>query len=416
MMRVVPALRRLARLALVAAAAMGSAPVASALCTTRSVTGAVSVTRCDGYAVATIDLVAGDVALRGARSSERGRTATEWSDGVDGAVLAFPGGPFSFPSFTPEGLTVGAGEHWSETRDDGRFAVLGFDNRGVGVFVPADRAVPAEPWQETVVSGPPLVRDGVVSSPCAGTGCASVPRTGLGLTADGRRLIVVVAEGATDPELGQWLVEAGAFGALRSGEGATSVLWDGVADEWIVPSSDGAGREGGPWLAAVDRSTGERFRMRGVVGVAGDPERFLADASLTVETLAGDVVASGAPITEGGYWEFSLPVREYVVRASREGFRTGCKICVGVPSEDAWCSLFLTAGSGAETCAAPPRSLEVGPYPEANDPPRVSPDAGVESPTPSGCAAAGGYPGGGFGLLLLAGALVVGRYGRSGRR
>ncbi len=379
-------------------------PVARAQCTDRDLSVGVSVRVCDTggtvHAIASVDLAAGDVALRGSRSSERGRTARGWGQTVEGAVLVVQAGPFAFPSFTPTGLTVGSGEHWSDTSDDRAHAVLGFDARGVGVFLPAPLAVPAEPWQDTVVSGAPIVRDGVVLTPCEGQGCEPMPRTGLGLTGDGRRLVIVVAEWMTDPELGAALVDAGVLDGLRSGSGATSTLWGG-GDEFLVPSSDGNAREAAAHLAVVDRASGAEFRLRGVVTQAGVGTP-LPDAMLTVETLGGAVVDTGTPITDLGYWEFTLPVREYVVRASRSGYRTGCKICVGVPAEDVWCSLFLEPGSGSETCAPPPRTLDVGPYPEAPEVPDGA-DAGVtRPPIDEGCATAGQAPGGALGMILLA--------------
>lgn len=382
----------------------------AAQCTDRELSVGVSVRVCEGaggdYAVASVDLAAGDVALRGSRSSERGRTARAWGQEVEGAVLVVQAGPFAFPSFTPTGLTVGGAEHWSETADDGRHAVLGFDARGVGVYVPAPLAVPSEPWQDTVVSGVPVARDGVALTPCEGDGCEATARTGLGLTADGRRLIAVVAQRMTDPELGAALVDAGARDGLRSGSGATSVLW-ASGDEFIVPSSDGSARAGAAHLAVVDRASGAEFRLRGVVTVAGDPDSPLPDATLSVETLGGSVVDTGMPITDLGYWEFTLPVREYIVRASRPGYRTSCKICVGVPAEDVWCSLFLEPGEGAESCAPPPRTLDVGPYPEAPEEPDAGADAGVSRPPiDDGCAAAGGGRDAGWLLALV---LVLGR-------
>ncbi|MAQ18132.1 MAG: hypothetical protein CMN30_25465 [Sandaracinus sp.] len=394
MMRAVLALR-----SWMVVAALGASASAHAQCPTRTLATGISLSTCATHAVAIVDLGSDDVALRGARSSERGRSASAWAGSVDGAAFAVQAGPFSFPSFTPRGLTVGAGEHWSETVDDGTLAVLGFDGRGVGVFVPADRQVPAEPWQETVVSGIPVVRDGVALA-CHDGGCQPMPRTGMGLSSDGRRLVVVVARAVTDAELGALMAEAGVRDGLRSGSGATSALWDETGDEWVVPSSDGEGRAGAAWLAAVDRSTGEQFRLRGVVGVAGE-ERFLPDATVTVESVGGEEVASGMPITEGAYWEYRLPVREYVVRAARSGYRTGCKICVGVPGEDVWCSVFLSEGSGAETCTPAPRTLEVGPYAAAPTTPDMGPGSVPVDRDDGGCAAGGASARGWAALALL---------------
>ncbi|MAC28846.1 MAG: hypothetical protein CMN31_20230 [Sandaracinus sp.] len=367
------------------------------------------------------DLGAGDLGLRVSRPSESARSVESWAAAVPGAVVAVQGGDFRFPSYQPEGLTVGAGEAWAQTEDDGGLAVLAFDARGVGVYVPPRQVVPAEAWMENVVSGVEVLRAGAPVDACVGRGCERTSRTGVGLDESGRILVAVVAEGdrpaspgVTDAELGALLRDAGARDAVRTGEGATSLLWAGGAV--ASASSDGAARPSAAFVGVVDRASGQTTRLRGIVGVEGDEDGRLVGAELQLEALDGRVVTMGGTLTDQAYWEFTVPVREYVVRASHPGYRTGCKVCVGVPSEDVWCSLFLAPGEGEQRCEPPPRVLEVGPWPEAMDAGAPEADAGVGpggSGVGSGCAAGGAGGAGGRGALAV---LLLGALARPWRR
>lgn len=375
--------------------------------------------------IARVDLATGDLGLRVSRPSERGRTVTRWANETEGVVLALQAGDFGFPSYVPEGLTVGNGEPWSETADDARLAVLAFDTRGLGVYAPARQVVPAEPWMDAVLSGPSVLRGGVPTSQCEPRGCERRARTGVGLDERGRAVIAVVAlgdregrPGVTDPELGELLRDAGAHDGLRSGEGAWSVLWS--QGEVVAPTSEGEPRPTAAFLGVVDRATGAETRFRGVVGVEGMPERALPMARLRVETLDGRLVAEGGTLTTAAYWEFTLPVREYIIRASHAGYRTGCKVCQGAPNVDVWCSLFLVEGSGAQVCEPPPRTLDVGPWPEGTPPgpdAGTSADAGTGEERTGGCAVGGPSPTPrGVWVLAPYGVVVVVRRVRRGVR
>ena len=200
--------------------------------------------------------------------------------------------------------------------------------------------------------------------------------------------MLVVAPNVTRSELGRLAVDAGAHDALESGYGATSSLQHSSGP--LLLSTDGATRPAGPWLAVVDRASGAQTRLRGIVEDGSRADRVLPAATLRVETLDGTLVAEGGTRTDGAYWEFSVPVRQYIVRAKLAGFRDGCKVCTGVADEDVWCSLFLQPGDGAETCTAPPRTLDVGPWPTTS----TVVDAGVDAAEPNerdrgGCAAGG---------------------------
>ena len=372
--------------------------VAQAQCVEVS-TGSIATSRCDMaggvHWIVRADLVAGDVGLRVGRSAERGELADAWAAMVPGASAVVQAGEFVFPAFEPAGLTVGDGEAWPGTADDGARSVLAFDDRNVGIVVPPEQVVPYEAWMAQALSGAPVLRAGVPVG-CVGRGCEPTSRTAVGLSEDGRMLVAVVAEGdregspgVSTEELGALARDAGAHDAVATGEGGTSALWS--EGEVVSASSDGALRPAAAHLALVDRATGESTKIQGVVGIEGRPDEHLPDSRLVVERTDGRVVARGAPVTAGAYWEFTVPIGEYIVRAAHPGYRRGCKLCAAPIGEEVWCSVFLSEGEGEETCVAPPRTLEVGPWPTAGTDAGGA-DAGVDAGVGDGgggCAAGG---------------------------
>ncbi len=349
------------------------------------------------------DLVAADVGVRVSRPGERGQTVVTWSESVPGAVVSVQGGPFAFPSYSPFGLTVGEGEPWSDAEDDARLGVLAFDERGAAVVAAAEQVVPPEGWMRDAVSGVPVLRDGTVLSPCVGDGCEAGPRTALGLGDGGRTLVIVAVEGwtagsagVTDPELGELARAAGADDALRTGDGATSLMWT-RGGALAVPSSDGSPRATSAFLAVVDRASGIEARIRGVVKQALDPMDMLPDARVRIETTDGRLVVESGTMTSGAYFEHTVPAREYFVKASHAGYRTGCKYCPVSGGGELWCSLFLGEGEGEEPCDAPDWGVDAGPWPigaaDAGAPDAApGPDGGRLAGVGSGCSA-GGRPG-----------------------
>jgi MYXO-CTERM domain-containing protein len=371
------------------------------------------------WSVVNADLAAADVGVRVSRPDERGRTVEAWAGAVEGAVAAIPGGPFRFADFAPLGLTVGDGTAWGEGRDDAVLGVLALDASGAGLVAPAEQVVPHEPWMDEVISGAPILRDGVPLA-CTGRGCEPRPRAAVGLSEDGRRLSMLAVEGwsaasagVSDAELAALLAAAGAYDGLRVAEGATSVLW-ARDDGAVVPSSDGASRATAAFLGIVDRARGATGQLVGVVERAGDTAP-LPEATLTVETTGGRVVASGGTLTEGAYFSFALPARDYVLRASLAGYRTSCRPCRVEAGAEKWCSLFLTPGDGAEACAAPPRGLDAGPWPVGDAGGAAAADAGLGG-APGGCAVAPGPGAAAWPVGLLAALLGAGRAARRRRR
>jgi hypothetical protein len=399
-------LRQLALLAfaVLGAAALVPAGAARAQCAESSPAEGVVLRECTGgglrWAEVTADLSAIDVGVRATRPEERGQAVSDWAGSLMGALVAVQGGPFLFPSYAPAGLTVGDGTQWEEGRDDARLSVVAFDARGAALIPPADQVVPYEPWMEDVVSGVPVLRGGTVLSPCTADGCEPMPRTAIGLGDDGRTLVLVVVEGwtmdsagVTDPELGQKALDAGAQHALRTAEGATSLLWSGGSI--VIQSSDGSPRPSGAFLAIVDRAMSETARLAGVVE-ASDTMMALQMAHTRIETIDRRFVDERTmTMTTRGYFEYILPVRDYFVIVSHPGYVTSCKFCpltMYDERRERWCSAFLLPGTGEETCNAPALGVDAGPWPTGSvdaGPPDAGPgrDAGRAPPIDPGCSA-----------------------------
>ena len=161
-----------------------------------------------------------------------------------GAVLAINASqfrPVEQEPFAPKdviGLAVSAGERYSP--DEGSQAFVGFRPDGTGMIardgdeaagLPARReeAVEAAVPLQTAVAGRPVVLE-------AGRprefGPARHPRTGVGLSRDGRTLYILVAEGRMSSrsigltlfEVGAWLRHLGAWSGLNLDGGGSTTL------------------------------------------------------------------------------------------------------------------------------------------------------------------------------------------------
>ncbi|MDB4931116.1 MAG: hypothetical protein JWM10_3600, partial [Myxococcaceae bacterium] len=142
----------------------------------------------------------------------------------------------------------------------GRASVIdAAEGPGPARWADAERSVPAA-WTELVaVRERVLVRGVVRESPAITHDRERHPRTALGLTADGRTLILAVVEGraenasgATVRELGEILLGLGAWEGMKLDGGGSSAMF--VAPEGIVNRpSDGAPRAVATHLGVVVR-------------------------------------------------------------------------------------------------------------------------------------------------------------------
>jgi hypothetical protein len=183
------------------------------------------------HAVA-IDLARPGIALRATRRADRGTTVSEFAAayGVEVAI----NGDFFGTDFATEGLAMGAGEQWPGSSDGERwsFVAAGAGNR---VEIPLPEVVGvAEGWMSEIVGGfPLLVDDGRATAAvaCDTSFCRRNPRTAVGLSRDGRTLLLVVVDGRSTAaagmslaELAALMIELGASRALNLDGGGSSAL------------------------------------------------------------------------------------------------------------------------------------------------------------------------------------------------
>ena len=346
------------------------------------------------------ELAAATVGIRVSKPAERGQDVLEWAAGAAGTALAVQGGPFRFPGFVPDGLTIGGGDPWVDSADNAALAVIAFDASGAGIFVPPEQVMPNdEAWVQEAVSGFTVVRDGVPVSDCERRDCPLGPLTGMGLSADGRHLIIAVADGWAegrpgihDRRLGEILAGAGSLHGIRTGGGATSVLWT-QSSALRIPSSESRPRATAAFFGLINRQDTGTARIRGVVESSSEADTPLPAAWIRIETIDRELVVEGPTLTELAYWEHSLSPRPYVVRATHDGYREGCKYCPAQSGMEVWCSVFLarddTGMQPAESCAIPAWGIDAGPWPIGDAGGSGRMDGGVAVPAPGGgCAVA----------------------------
>jgi hypothetical protein len=195
-----------------------------------------------------IDLCASGVSLRATKSSERQRTPSSFAGLVD-ADAAVNGDFFSFATYGTSGLSVGAGEPWGDTSDANGNGFVAFGNDRAELKMTGTHIAAAAGWMQNVVSGHPgIVKNGEVDAPASDLCTARHPRTAAGMSKDGRTLYLAVVDGRTTisvgmtcGELGNLMVELGAWSAINLDGGGSSAMW--VRGPGVVNSpSDGVQR------------------------------------------------------------------------------------------------------------------------------------------------------------------------------
>ena len=153
------------------------------------------------------------------------------------AALASFNASFFDGNFVPRGITVGQGQVWAPVLaaeaspwlacDAWQRCRMRFEGTA-GVPAGTANAVAGTPW---------LVRDGLVRTQADDATCAALcarthPRTAVGLTGNGRWLLVVLVEGRRPPVAGVTLVQLsalmrtlGADEAINLDGGGSSTLW-----------------------------------------------------------------------------------------------------------------------------------------------------------------------------------------------
>ncbi|HEY3451813.1 MAG TPA: phosphodiester glycosidase family protein [Myxococcales bacterium] len=197
--------------------------------------------------VAEVDLCAPGIELRSTNAADGSRTTLSFAARA-GAMLAINGGHSD--GRTPRGPTAHGGAFWG-TDDAGDLGQAAFGD-GLATLVHMHEAYAPATGHREVVSGLlTLVHDGVAQHavlPNSSYTCSvQHPRTLLGLTADRRKVLMVVVDGRnpgagrlgmTCGEAADYLVSLGAHWALNLDGGGSSTM---VVDGRVVNSpSDGS--------------------------------------------------------------------------------------------------------------------------------------------------------------------------------
>jgi hypothetical protein len=255
--------------------------------------------------VVEVDLCEPSVAVRATQPSERGQRTSAWAADVSAQVAI--NADFFSTGFRTSGLAVGQGNLFTDSRDSSDESAVAYSPAGILQIRPAGETLAAPlHWMHDVVSGRPVcLRDGrVVSSTASHYGTRN-PRTGIGLSRDGRTLYLVVVDGrssssigVTTGGLGDILLDVGAYDGLNFDGGGSSAMY--IRGMGVVNApSDGTERTVANHLGIMRRTieAGEPSWCCSRDPVEGAPGRFV-DVAADDPALDAieDLVTAGAAI------------------------------------------------------------------------------------------------------------------------
>lgn len=187
-----------------------------------------------------VDLCATGVNLRATRGDESPKVTSAFGESIGAEVVV--NGDFFEPNYDPVGFAMGDGELWAEDIPGHGFVAAGVG--GVEIMSPLDRVATPQEWMTEGVGGYNLVLKNGVATADSGDFCTTRhPRTAAGLSADGTRLYLAVADGRSDSsvgmtcgELGRLMAELGAEDALNLDGGGSTAMWRSDLGVVNVPS------------------------------------------------------------------------------------------------------------------------------------------------------------------------------------
>jgi exopolysaccharide biosynthesis protein len=209
--------------------------------------------------VVRVDLGLETLAVVATPADERGLTVSEFAR-RHGAMVAINGDYFD-PELNPIGLAMGGGVLWARADESvRRQEVVAVGGRRIEIFPRNEPLREPQPWMTGAIAGWPMVVEDcrpVAHLPGSDHFTrAPHPRTAVGLSADRRQLLLVVADGRREgvpgltlAELAALLVEVGACSALNLDGGGSSALW--LRDRIVNQPSDGVERPVANHLAVV---------------------------------------------------------------------------------------------------------------------------------------------------------------------
>jgi exopolysaccharide biosynthesis protein len=190
---------------------------------------------------------------------ERGLTVGEFAARRN-AVVAINADYFD-TALQPIGLAMGDGAVWARADERvRRQEVVGVGGRRIEIFPRAEPLREPQAWMTGAVSGwPAIVADCAPVAALPGSDFftrAPHPRTAVGLSQDGRRLILLVADGRREGvpgltlrELAELMAWHGACTAVNLDGGGSSALW--LGDRIVNRPSDGVERRVANHLGVV---------------------------------------------------------------------------------------------------------------------------------------------------------------------
>lgn len=168
-------------------------------------------------------------------SPERGLTVSEFA-ARRRAVVAINADYFD-EALQPIGLAMGDGTVWARADERvRRQEVIGVGGNRVEIFARAEPLREPQPWMTGAVSGwPAIVADCAPVAALPGSDFftrAPHPRTAVGLSLDGRRMLLLVADGRREgvpgltlAELAELMAWYGACTAVNLDGGGSSAMW-----------------------------------------------------------------------------------------------------------------------------------------------------------------------------------------------
>lgn len=265
------------------------------------------------------------LSLRSTSSAERKLTVSAFTKKI-GAQLAVNADFFSSSDHSTEGLAAGDGAAWPGTKDSSARGVFTFGDGNRVELRPAKEDVVFDPaWMKGAVSGKPeLARDGKALIDESDRRCWNVrhPRTALGLSRDGKTLLLVVVDGRSDlsvgmtcSELASLMVELGAWNALNLDGGGSSELYVSTLGVVNAPS-DGVERPMGNQLAIFAPLPTEYGQLRGHVVEGAQP---IARAQIELESPTA-TVRPRLVTAKDGLFEVALPAGSWTATIGRPGY------------------------------------------------------------------------------------------------
>ena len=292
-----------------------------------------------------VDLTVPGVRFESTATAQRKRTPSAFAKLI-GAQAAINGDFFSYTDYSTSGLAAGAGVAWTDTKDSAGTGTFAFDKDATRVELTKLAPIVAfdKTWMRGVVSGhPSILQAGTIVSNTGDLCTARHPRTAIGVSADSKKVFMVVVDGRsttsrgmTCGELGTLLKNLGAADAMNLDGGGSSAMY--VAGIGIVSKpSDGSERVVGNHLALFAPKSGSVGSIAGIVhdkvlGL-GSP---IAAANVTISAVGTDVTdAKGAYplLVSAGTYEVVATKSGYLTAKVTKTIAAGTDLKLDIPLE-----------------------------------------------------------------------------------